>query len=74
VAAVPKTTGEMMRAVGALSTVGLSFVLALVIGTAFGWWLDGKLGTSPWGFIVFFFLGLAAGVLNVYRITSRYMK
>jgi F0F1-type ATP synthase assembly protein I len=69
-----KSTGDLLRTVGALSTVGLSFVLAIVIGTAFGWWLDEKLGTSPWGFFVFFFLGLAAGVLNVYRITSRYMK
>lgn len=71
---MPKTPGEILRAVGALSTVGLSFVLAIVIGTAFGWWLDEKLGTSPWGFMLFFFLGLAAGVLNVYRITSRYMR
>jgi F0F1-type ATP synthase assembly protein I len=70
---VDRNSGELLRTVGALSTVGLSFVLAIVIGTAFGWWLDGKLGTSPWGFFVFFFLGLAAGVLNVYRITKRYV-
>ena len=69
-----KSSGDMLRAVGALSTVGLSFVLAIVIGTAVGWWIDGRFGTSPWGFIVFFFFGLAAGVLNVYRITSRYLK
>jgi F0F1-type ATP synthase assembly protein I len=65
---------DLLRTVGALSTVGLSFVMAIVIGTAFGWWLDDKLGTSPWAFIVFFFFGLAAGILNVYRVTSRYMK
>ena len=69
-----KSTGEFLRTAGALSTVGLSFVLAIVMGTAFGWWLDGQLGTGPWLFILFFFLGLAAGVLNVYRITSRYLK
>ncbi len=71
---MPQSPGEIMRTVGALSTVGLSFVLAIVLGTAFGWWIDGKLGTSPWGFFVFFFLGLAAGILNVYRTTSRYLK
>jgi F0F1-type ATP synthase assembly protein I len=69
-----KNPGEILRTVGALSTVGLSFVLAIVIGTAFGWWLDGQLGTSPWLFFLFFFLGLAAGILNVYRITSKYLK
>ena len=50
---------------------GLSFVLAIVIGTALGWWLDDTLGTSPICFFIFFFLGLAAGVLNVYRTMSR---
>ena len=71
---VGKSPGELLRTLGALSTVGLSFVLAIVIGTAFGWWLDGQLGTKPWGFFVFFFLGLAAGVLNVYRVVQRYTK
>lgn len=68
------TSGDLMRTVGALSTVGLSFVMAIAIGALFGWWLDGKLGTNPWGFFIFFFMGLAAGVLNVYRITRRYLK
>ena len=66
--------GDAWRAVGALSTVGLSFVLAIVLGAWFGRVLDSWLGTSPWLFVLFFFLGLAAGVLNVYRTTSRYMK
>jgi F0F1-type ATP synthase assembly protein I len=66
-----KSTGETLRAAGALSTVGLAFVLALVIGFWFGTVLDGWLGTRPVFTIVFFFLGLAAGILNVYRIVSQ---
>jgi ATP synthase protein I len=62
------------KAVGALSTVGLSLVLAIVIGTGAGYWVDNQLGTNPWGFFVGFILGLAAGILNVYRITSQAMK
>lgn len=62
---------DQMRTLGALSTLGLSFVLAIVIGTGLGWWLDDKLGTSPICFFVFFFLGLAAAVLNVYRTMSK---
>ena len=46
----------------------MSFVLALVMGFGGGYWLDGWLGTSPWLAFVGFFVGLAAGVLNVYRI------
>lgn len=62
------------KTVGALSTVGLSFVLAIVIGTAAGHYADQWLGTKPLGFFVGFGLGLAAGVLNVYRITSEVMR
>ena len=62
------------RAAGALGSVGLSLVLALVIGVAVGRWIDARFGTAPWGFVVFFAFGVAAGVLNVYRTTSRFMK
>lgn len=66
--------GKTLRTVGALSTVGLSFVLAVVIGAWCGWWLDSWLGTGPWLFVGFFFLGLAAGILNVYRIASKFIR
>ena len=66
-----KGTGEALRTAGALSTVGLAFVLALVIGFWLGSVLDGWLGTKPVLSIVFFFFGLAAGILNVYRIVSQ---
>lgn len=63
-----------LRTLGQLSTVGMSFVLAIVLGFSGGYWLDGRLGTEPWLAFLGFFLGLAAGVLNVYRVlkaTSR---
>ena len=66
-----KGAGEALRTAGALSTVGLAFVIALVIGFWLGTVLDGWLGTKPVFTIVFFFIGLAAGVLNVYRIVSQ---
>jgi ATP synthase protein I len=54
-------------ALGALSAVGIAFVLAVVIGAAIGYWLDRLTGLSPLFFILFFFLGLAAGIVNVVR-------
>jgi len=66
-----ENAGEALRTVGSLSTVGLAFVLALVIGFWFGQVLDRWMGTKPLFTIVFFFFGLAAGILNVYRIVSR---
>jgi len=68
------STAETVRTLGALSTVGFSFVLAIVIGTWFGWLLDGWLGTAPWMLLLFFFLGLAAGVLNAYRTAGKFLK
>lgn len=69
-----KPLSETMRTLGALSTVGFSFVLAIVIGTAAGYFLDRWLGTSPWLFFLFFLFGLAAGILNVYRTTNKFLK
>ena len=46
----------------------MSFVLALVIGFGGGLVLDNWLGTKPWLMFIGFFLGVAAGVLNVYRV------
>ncbi len=56
-----------IRTLGMLSSVGIAFVLAVVIGAAIGYWLDRLTGLSPLFFIVFFFFGLAAGILNVVR-------
>ena len=68
------SSAESMRAIGALSTVGLSFVFAIAIGAALGWYLDKALGTAPWMFFLFFVIGVAAGILNVYRTAGRFLK
>jgi len=73
-AVAKKPLSDSMRTLGALSTVGFSFVLAIVIGAWFGWLLDKWLGTSPWLFLLFFFFGLVAGVLNVYRTAGKFVK
>ena len=65
---------DSVRVLGALSTVGISFVLAIVIGAWFGWLLDKWLGTGPWLFMLFFFFGLAAGIINVYRTAGRFLN
>jgi ATP synthase protein I len=49
---------------------GSEFVSAILVGAAIGWGLDRLLGTSPLLLIVLFFVGVAAGVLNVIRLTS----
>ena len=68
------TLADSVRTIGALSSVGLSFVLAIVIGVLFGLWLDRLFGTSRVFFFIFFILGFVAGILNVYRTAGRFLK
>lgn len=42
-------------------------VAGVVVGAGIGWGFDRLLSTSPFGLIVFFLLGFAAGVINVMR-------
>jgi F0F1-type ATP synthase assembly protein I len=62
---------DTVRTLGPLTSVGISFVLAIVMGAGIGLALDKWLGSSPWGFLVFFAIGVAAGILNVYRAFGR---
>ncbi len=45
------------------------FVAAVVVGAAIGWGLDWLLHTKPAFTIIFFMVGVAAGVWNVIRAT-----
>ena len=50
--------------------IGVELVVAIGVATALGWAIDRWLGTKPWGMIVLFFFGAAAGMLNVYRAVA----
>jgi ATP synthase protein I len=50
--------------------IGLELMVAVGVGTGLGWALDRWLGTRPWGMIVLFFLGVAAGMVNVWRAVT----
>ncbi|HJT07439.1 MAG TPA: AtpZ/AtpI family protein [Stellaceae bacterium] len=50
--------------------IGLELVVAVAVGLGIGWAFDRWLGTRPWGLILFLFLGIGAGMLNVYRAVS----
>jgi ATP synthase protein I len=52
--------------VGDALQLGASIVFAIFIGFGIGYWLDSKLGSSPWLTIVFFLLGVAAAGRNVF--------
>lgn len=47
--------------------LGVELVTGLAVGGGIGWLLDQWLGTLPWFLLLFFFLGAAAGMMNVFR-------
>ena len=47
--------------------VSSEFIAAILVGLAIGALIDKLAGTSPWGLIIFLFLGFGAGILNVLR-------
>ena len=61
------------------SKLGIAFkmstemVAAVVVGTIIGFILDNWFGTKPWLILIFFFVGVAAGILNVVR-TAKSMQ
>jgi ATP synthase protein I len=59
------------KALGELSTVGLTLVIATVIGLVGGYYADRLLGTSPWLLLLGLALGIAAGFVNLFRSVSR---
>jgi len=59
------------KALGELSTVGMTLVLATVIGLAGGYYLDKWLGTSPWLTLIGLGFGIAAGFVNLFRSVKR---
>ena len=57
--------------IGNAFKLGTELVAAVVVGTIIGFILDSWFDTKPWLIIIFFFLGAAAGMLNVIRTASR---
>ena len=54
--------------------LGTELVAAVGVGTIIGFILDSWFGTKPWLIIIFFFLGAAAGMLNVIKAANRMQK
>ena len=56
---------------GSAFRLGTELVAAVAVGTIIGFILDNWFGTKPWLIIIFFFLGAAAGMLNVIRAANK---
>ena len=58
---------------GQKSSLGVAFkmstelVSAVAVGTIIGFILDKTFGTKPWLILIFFFVGVIAGIVNVFK-------
>ena len=51
--------------------LGTELVAAVAVGTIIGFILDNWFDTKPWLIIIFFFVGVVAGILNVIRSAKK---
>ncbi len=66
----PERKKEAIR-LGVISSLGIQLVVSTVIGYGIGAWLDKKFHTVPTLTLVFLFLGIGAGFLNLFRVMNR---
>lgn len=58
---------SMWAAAGQFTGFGLTWALSVLLFLLGGWWVDGKLGTTPLLMIVGAFVGAGAGFYRLYR-------
>ena len=59
---------------GSAFKLGTELVAAVAVGTIIGFILDNWFGTKPWFIIIFFFIGVIAGIMNVIRVANNMQK
>ena len=52
---------------GVAFKMSTEFVAAVAVGTIIGFIFDNWFGTKPWLILIFFFVGVVAGILNVVK-------
>ena len=65
---------ESSSSMGAAFKMSTELVSAVVVGTIIGFILDNWFGTKPWLILIFFFVGVVAGIMNVVKSAKRMQK
>ncbi|MGA7828043.1 MAG: AtpZ/AtpI family protein [Geobacteraceae bacterium] len=65
---------NLLKTLGVVSSMGISVVLAIVIGVIFGRFLDDRFGTKNIFFFIFLFIGIIAAFRNIYIIIGREIR
>ena len=60
--------------IGAAFKLSTELVSAVAVGTIIGFILDKTFGTKPWLILIFFFVGVIAGITNVVKSAKNMQK
>ena len=60
--------------IGSAFKLSTELVSAVVVGTIIGFILDKTFGTKPWLILIFFFVGVIAGIVNVFKSAKNMQK
>ena len=60
--------------IGIALKLSTELVAAVAVGTIIGFILDNWFGTKPWLILIFFFVGVAAGIMNVVKSAKNMQK
>ena len=59
---------------GTAFKLSTELVVTVVVGTIIGFILDKTFGTKPWLILIFFFVGVVAGILNVFKSAKKMQR
>ena len=60
--------------IGTAFKLSTELVAAVAVGTIIGFIFDKTFGTKPWLILIFFFVGVVAGITNVIRSAKNMQK
>ena len=69
-----KKNGSNAASLGRALKISTELIAAVAVGTTLGFILDNWFDTRPWLTISFFFMGVAAGILNVIKSAKNMHK
>ena len=69
-----KVSQKSSSNIGVALKLSTELVAAVVVGTIIGYILDDWFGTKPWLILIFFFVGVAAGIMNVVKSAKNMQK
>ena len=62
---------EPPSSIGTAFKLSTELVSAVAVGTIIGFILDTTFGTKPWLILIFFFIGVTAGIINVFKSAKK---